>query len=1686
LRGRISRRRVAAAALLLGLNAALASPDDRQLLRASSGARMNVLVILDSSSSMTRDFSDLFDLPAGMDDFLYPEGTAVATNGSKLGVARSALRQVLTTTQGVSWAFATFRSPNPTFGAASLDRNTGRPVCDPQPCPERAGDTLQNGGLEWLYVADAIDDGSPNDAGKPIRDVFPCQRQISPPGWDCYSDLQQGRFLQFGHKVARAYNREDSGRLADTLYPYTSSSTRNPVPAGVPKPADEPPPGFWRGAFGPNPSTGGAAAVLDPNPRSGLAVYRNPSKPGRELRLRVVSGSYGDPSLIIGVEEFQAPVPPTPRPIFDAAAGRPCPGVPSGLLRDPFYCGRCVELYRRSDRAGDYQALLDFWKPSQAYDAGSLVAPIAYDGFVFRAASNGATGTTEPSWPATLGATVNDGEILWRAEPEPLCGFVDADGDGSPDLSVPGMRNPWPLLDRGFDDPQADPDPTFVPTGRKVAVRYVRADLYDFQSVDPSSSIFPYQTRANDMRNGNPPWGSQAGDADADGLADPGFLPDRRNRGAFPASSNSDRPPFAQQTPNDALAAPSHPLGYSADNPCDPYLADCGGLALYNCGGTTPCVHASAASDLPYDPYPDSAPAPAPETWPLVPFPRDWPPHSGDADSAIAIKRLLRFASSLVRFDPGESHMNEYSLAEDATNVVVTAPGRPLAGSLVDAYDYFERSVFEQADDPYSSCRVYKIVLITDGLDSVSFGNVCSGGRTGAGPAGDLGAIPLPGDARALEHSLDPTIPVSGIPVTVIALGPQGSSGSVARELRCVADASGGKVIAADDRASLVTALQSVLPLRAGASFFAAPSLPAYAGSAGDTAILGAVIPSRNPSGTPSAAASWSIWNGSLKAYALDGAGDIPIAPVGAASPSPSTPARTVMAKSSPDESDPDNPDPSKRKPVWNAARVLGYTDPVASLPGGVGPVTTPASSANAPAISVWPGRRMVWGDGKGPAVPLPRRDFLPNTGTCAGNCFSDLVAAMGLSPSVPSDVMEATRTVQFLRGGKSAITGSRDEILNDLGVYGSVTPGSAYSYFYQDDVAPGGGGSAPTDGATNPPGYSHKLGDIFHSEPAVLLPPGYFQFLSGNVTPRTGACGSLPDCSYGAFAGHHSKRRKVVFVGSNDGFLHAFDAGVFDRDDDPGQTGPTPRHPFNDRFDPGTGREIFAYAPKAVMPVRLNPPRGFPSVLTFPPTPQYSVDGSPALADVFIDTEHNGTPSPSNRTWKSVLVSGLRQGGRHYFALDVTQPDRVGLDGIKTAARDGSPDCLDGGSGCGAPYPTILWEMTDDCAVDATTCIANTSPMGETWSRPVLGRIRIGNAGGGKEDRFVAIFGGGFDPGFVPGTEVRSTDATVRGRAIYIVDIETGRILFKATAGRDAGGSVVSFAPMPAPPAVSDVDDDGYLDTVYIGDLNGRLWRLDLTRGACGGCGSVAETLNGFEPFLFYDAWKNGSEAQPIQPIFMEAGLIFLAGGISPKVAVAFGSGYRAELGQPNRSVNRFHFVIDPGSNLRTFHDTDLVNITPSCASQTTCATSPGTGPAPAAVCVTDSMKTCGYFLDFATSNEKAVSTVFSGAGKLSLVTFAPDQVSPSASLCLSAGTSFLYSFDFRTGSGGFLTPGATPAGTLDEYRSSLGAGLGQTAVSQSPGGDIIESVLFSGGGLNQQHTPATLKTINQNWKEQ
>jgi len=127
------------------------------------------------------------------------------------------------------------------------------------------------------------------------------------------------------------------------------------------------------------------------------------------------------------------------------------------------------------------------------------------------------------------------------------------------------------------------------------------------------------------------------------------------------------------------------------------------------------------------------------------------------------------------------------------------------------------------------------------------------------------------------------------------------------------------------------------------------------------------------------------------------------------------------------------------------------------------------------------------------------------------------------------------------------------------------------------------------------------RLGDIVYSTPVYVGAPNA-------LYPDT-----LEAAAYSAFRVAQSGRRTVVYVGANDGMLHAFAAT--------------------------TGQELFAYVPSAVVG-HLN------QLTSTAYVHRYYVDGTPAVADGYF-----------GGAWHTVLAGGLRAGGQAVYALDVTNP---------------------------------------------------------------------------------------------------------------------------------------------------------------------------------------------------------------------------------------------------------------------------------------------------------------------------------------------------------------------------------------------------------------------------------------------
>lgn len=133
----------------------------------------------------------------------------------------------------------------------------------------------------------------------------------------------------------------------------------------------------------------------------------------------------------------------------------------------------------------------------------------------------------------------------------------------------------------------------------------------------------------------------------------------------------------------------------------------------------------------------------------------------------------------------------------------------------------------------------------------------------------------------------------------------------------------------------------------------------------------------------------------------------------------------------------------------------------------------------------------------------------------------------------------------------------------------------------------------------------SGVLGDFYSSAPAVVLnTPRYLEQFTNRLEGNQ---------AYTKFKNDIASRTPRIYVGSNDGMLHGFNAQ--------------------------TGVEEFAFIPSAVFP-KLNKLTGSNY------SHEFYVDGSPTVADVYNGTE-----------WRTILVGTLKAGGKSIFALDITRP---------------------------------------------------------------------------------------------------------------------------------------------------------------------------------------------------------------------------------------------------------------------------------------------------------------------------------------------------------------------------------------------------------------------------------------------
>jgi type IV pilus assembly protein PilY1 len=254
-------------------------------------------------------------------------------------------------------------------------------------------------------------------------------------------------------------------------------------------------------------------------------------------------------------------------------------------------------------------------------------------------------------------------------------------------------------------------------------------------------------------------------------------------------------------------------------------------------------------------------------------------------------------------------------------------------------------------------------------------------------------------------------------------------------------------------------------------------------------------------------------------------------------------------------------------------------------------------------------------------------------------------------------------------------------------------------------------------------------LGPFIGSGPISVSAPR-FDYRGRHDFPEGGS-------SYAQYRLDNLNRATTVYIGGNDGMLHAFD-GL-------------------------TGAERWAFIPNRVV---RNLSRLMVPGYQFVPF----VNNTPVTHDVYFDG-----------AWRTVLIGTLGLGGQGVYALDVTNPNS----------------------------PRVLWEFSDE----------NDARLGYTYSQANVGRLSDGS--------WVAFVGSGYNSD-------ADRDFSTRGLPNRLIDEHVGNgdsVVFAINVASGAAKAIpVPGAVGLATPQLADYELDYKVDFLVSGDLNGELWRVDLS----------------------------------------------------------------------------------------------------------------------------------------------------------------------------------------------------------------------------------------------------------------
>ena len=458
-----------------------------------------------------------------------------------------------------------------------------------------------------------------------------------------------------------------------------------------------------------------------------------------------------------------------------------------------------------------------------------------------------------------------------------------------------------------------------------------------------------------------------------------------------------------------------------------------------------------------------------------------------------------------------------------------------------------------------------------------------------------------------------------------------------------------------------------------------------------------------------------------------------------------------------------------------------------------------------------------------------------------------------------------------------------------------------------------------------------HVLGDTVNGQPIYVRAP--FSLYG--------------DAGYSAFKAANVGRTPMLYVPSNDGMLHAFYAGT-------------------SIIDPQGGKEAWAVVPSTVLPKLWKlADNNYKNIHS------YFVDGTPAVSDVF---------DPGSNTWKTILVAGLNDGGKGYYALDVTDP----------------------------VSPKGLWEFKWNSAVcpfaagntPIGAAAGNNSDchLGYTYGKPLITKLADGT--------WVVMVTSGYN-------NVNAPSLVGDGVGyLYILNASTGRIMYKMPTGV---GDATTPSGLAQINAFADQSEINNLATrVYGTDVLGNIWRFD-----------VNDTIlpSGREATLVGTATDTNGTPQPIT-VRPEVSLI----DGKPMIFVATGR-FLGATDVGDTQTQAVYGIVDPMTSSPQY-----ANLRAALVPLTLTQVGSGAGTFRTVSCTGTAAQcaaTNGWFVNLPDLGERVNVEM-----KLRSGTLIVGSNVPQISACVSGGYSWLNYFNYRDGT---AIPGGTAGGGGLKHQDSV-----------------------------------------------